>query len=75
MAFGAVESLFFSLASRSQIVFVGPSSREDLGFSHSFDLILDSYHTKENLSDPMFFQIGGRVSQVQLPLQRTPLDF
>lgn len=44
-----------------QMVFIGPASREDAGFSHSYDLMVDSYQSDEDLSDPNFYKMAGRV--------------
>lgn len=44
-----------------QIVFIGPGSREDLGFRHSYDVMVDTYEADEDLSDPDFYKMAGRV--------------
>ena len=44
-----------------QMVFVGPGNREDLGFMHSYDVIVDSYQAEEDLSDPNNYKMAGRV--------------
>ncbi len=44
-----------------QIVFVGPGSREDAGFRHSYDVLVDTYEADEDLSDPSFYRMAGRV--------------
>lgn len=47
----------------TQIVFVGPASREDKGFAHSYDVLVDSYQSDEDLnSDPNYYKMAGRVS-------------
>lgn len=43
------------------MVFVGPASREDKGFKHSYDVVVDSYQSEEDLSDPDFYKMAGRV--------------
>lgn len=45
-----------------QILYIGPASREDAGFSHSYDVYVDSYQSDEDLSDPSFYKMAGRVS-------------
>ena len=55
-----VSSLCVKLTSR-QMVFVGPGNREDLGFMHSYDVIVDSYQAEEDLSDPNNYKMAGRV--------------
>ena len=44
------------------MVFVGPRNREDLGFNHSYDVIVDSYEADEDLSDSTYYKMAGRVS-------------
>lgn len=43
------------------MVFVGPGSRQDSGFTHSYDVLVDSYEADEDLSDPTFYKMAGRV--------------
>ena len=50
-----------NLRSTFQIVFVGPESREDKGFSHSYDVLVDSYQSEEDLSDMSYYKMAGRV--------------
>jgi len=45
-----------------QILYIGPASREDAGFSHSYDVYVDSYQSDEELNDPSFYKMAGRVS-------------
>ena len=45
----------------SKMVFVGPRNREDLGFNHSYDVIVDSYEADEDLSDLTYYRMAGRV--------------
>lgn len=45
-----------------QILYIGPASREDAGFSHSYDVYVDSYQSDEDLNDPSFYKMAGRVS-------------
>ncbi|KAJ3484261.1 hypothetical protein NLI96_g5762 [Meripilus lineatus] len=42
------------------IVFIGPGSREDAGFEHSYDVLVDTYESDEDLSDPSFYKMAGR---------------
>lgn len=46
------------------MVFVGPRNREDKGFDHSYDVVVDSYEADENISDPTFYKMAGRVRLV-----------
>ncbi|KAJ8509531.1 hypothetical protein ONZ45_g8318 [Pleurotus djamor] len=48
------------------IVFIGPASREDAGFAHSYDLIVDSYQSDEDLKDPNFYKMAGRMAHHML---------
>ncbi|TFY69546.1 hypothetical protein EVJ58_g344 [Rhodofomes roseus] len=48
------------------IVFVGPGTREDKGFQHSYDVLVDSYQSDEDLSDPAFFKMAGRMAHHML---------
>ncbi|KAI0044410.1 hypothetical protein FA95DRAFT_260853 [Auriscalpium vulgare] len=48
------------------MVFVGPASREDAGFNHSYDVIVDSYGSAENLTNPEFYQMAGRMAHHML---------
>ncbi|KAJ6573165.1 hypothetical protein DFH09DRAFT_1312414 [Mycena vulgaris] len=43
------------------ILFIGPASREDRGFMHSYDVVLDSYHSDEDF-DADWFKMGGRMA-------------
>lgn len=43
------------------MIFIGPKSREDAGFEHSYDVIVDSYEADEDLTDPTFYKMAGRV--------------
>lgn len=43
------------------MVFIGPGSREDAGFYHSYDVLVDSYGSDEDLSDPDWYKMAGRV--------------
>lgn len=43
------------------MVFIGPGSREDAGFYHSYDVLVDSYESDEDLNDPDWFKMAGRV--------------
>ena len=43
------------------MIFVGPGSREDKGFDHSYDVVVDSYQSDEDFSDPNFYKMAGRV--------------
>ncbi|PCH40149.1 hypothetical protein WOLCODRAFT_67587 [Wolfiporia cocos MD-104 SS10] len=48
------------------IVFVGPGSREDKGFAHSYDVVVDSYQSDEDLNDPTFYKMAGRMAHHML---------
>ena len=50
------------------MVFVGPASREDKGFEHSYDVVVDSYQSEEDLSDPDFYKMAGRVRNYNIML-------
>jgi hypothetical protein len=43
-----------------QILFIGPASREDRGFLHSYDVVVDSYMSEEDISAG-WFKMGGRM--------------
>ncbi|KAJ7764132.1 hypothetical protein DFH07DRAFT_916931 [Mycena maculata] len=44
------------------ILFIGPASREDRGFiMHSYDVVLDSYLSREDF-DAGWFKMGGRMA-------------
>jgi hypothetical protein len=43
-------------------VYIGPATREDKGFAHSYDVLVDSFQSEEDLSDPLFYKMSGRVS-------------
>jgi hypothetical protein len=49
------------------MVFVGPKSREDMGFRHSYDVLVDSYQSDEELVDLKNWKMAGRVSNVTSP--------
>jgi len=49
-----------------QMVFVGPASREDAGFDHSYDVLVDTYQAAEDLSDPDDYRMGGRMAHHML---------
>jgi hypothetical protein len=49
-----------------QIVFVGPASREDAGFDHSYDVLVDTYQAAEDLSDMEDYKMGGRMAHHML---------
>ncbi|KAI5121401.1 hypothetical protein M0805_003173 [Coniferiporia weirii] len=48
------------------MVFVGPRNREDKGFSHSYDVLVDSYESEENLSDWRNYKMAGRMAHHML---------
>ncbi|KAG1743324.1 uncharacterized protein EDB91DRAFT_1126805 [Suillus paluster] len=48
------------------ILYIGPSSREDAGFDHSYDVLVDSYHSDEDLRDPLFYKMAGRMAHHML---------
>ncbi|KAF7292053.1 hypothetical protein MIND_01231400 [Mycena indigotica] len=43
------------------LLFIGPASREDRGFTHSYDVALDSYMSHEDL-DVGWPKLGGRMA-------------
>lgn len=43
------------------MIFIGPASRQDAGFEHSYDVLVDSYEADEDLKDPTFYKMAGRV--------------
>ncbi|KAG9315655.1 hypothetical protein JVU11DRAFT_3300 [Chiua virens] len=48
------------------IVYIGPATREDKGFSHSYDVLVDSFQSDEDLSDPDFYMMAGRMAHHML---------
>ncbi|KAF8440820.1 hypothetical protein L210DRAFT_3399850 [Boletus edulis BED1] len=48
------------------IVYVGPATREDKGFAHSYDVLVDSFQSEEDLSDPLFYKMAGRMAHHML---------
>ncbi|KAG2343237.1 hypothetical protein BDR05DRAFT_976047 [Suillus weaverae] len=48
------------------ILYIGPASREDSGFNHSYDVFVDSYHSDENLTDPSYYKMAGRMAHHML---------
>ena len=52
--------------SSTQILFLGPASREDAGFEHSYDVLVDTYQAAEDLSDPDEYRMGGRLAHHML---------
>ncbi|KAJ7090495.1 hypothetical protein C8R44DRAFT_720213 [Mycena epipterygia] len=47
------------------ILFIGPASREDRGFLHSYDVVMDSYMEEEDISAG-WFKMGGRMAHHML---------
>ncbi|KAJ7798722.1 hypothetical protein B0H13DRAFT_2167233 [Mycena leptocephala] len=47
------------------ILFIGPASREDRGFLHSYDVVVDSYMAEEDIS-PSWYKLGGRMAHHML---------
>ncbi|KAJ7662887.1 hypothetical protein B0H17DRAFT_952953 [Mycena rosella] len=47
------------------ILFVGPGSREDRGFMHSYDVVLDSYMSDEDFNAD-WWKMGGRMAHHML---------
>ncbi|KAL4080928.1 hypothetical protein J3A83DRAFT_4084532 [Scleroderma citrinum] len=43
-----------------------PATREDAGFAHSYDVYVDSYQSDEDLSDPSFYKMAGRMAHHML---------
>lgn len=48
------------------ILYIGPASREDAGFAHSYDVYVDSYQSDEDLSDPWNYKMAGRMAHHML---------
>jgi hypothetical protein len=48
------------------MLFVGPANREDAGFDHSYDVLVDTYQAGEDLSDPDLYSMGGRMAHHML---------
>ncbi|KAG2060609.1 hypothetical protein BDR06DRAFT_979380 [Suillus hirtellus] len=48
------------------ILYIGPASREDSGFDHSYDVFVDSYHSDEDLTDPSYYKMAGRMAHHML---------
>ncbi|EJC97894.1 uncharacterized protein FOMMEDRAFT_162234 [Fomitiporia mediterranea MF3/22] len=48
------------------MVFVGPKSREDKGFGHSYDVLVDSYESDEDISDWKNYKMAGRMAHHML---------
>src|SRR5712691_6105146 len=48
------------------MLFVGPGSREDAGFDHSYDVLVDTHQAAEDLSDPDEYRMGGRMAHHML---------
>lgn len=43
----------------SQILFIGPATREDGGFLHSYDAVLDSFQWEEDFSE--WYKLAGSM--------------
>ena len=50
----------------TQILFIGPANREDAGFEHSYDVLVDTYQAAEDLSNPDEYKMGGRLAHHML---------
>ncbi|KAI6041382.1 hypothetical protein EDC04DRAFT_2669187 [Pisolithus marmoratus] len=48
------------------ILYIGPATREDAGFAHSYDVYVDSYQSDEDLSDPWNYKMAGRMAHHML---------
>ncbi|KAI0317777.1 hypothetical protein OF83DRAFT_98452 [Amylostereum chailletii] len=48
------------------IVFVGPGTRENAGFRHSYDVLVDTYQSDEDLSDDKNYKMAGRMAHHML---------
>ncbi|KAF8558316.1 hypothetical protein OG21DRAFT_1405230 [Imleria badia] len=48
------------------IVYIGPATREDKGFAHSYDVLVDSFQSEEDLSDPLYYRMAGRMAHHML---------
>lgn len=57
------------------MVFIGPKSREDMGFTHSYDVFVDSYESDEDISDWSNYKMAGRVCSLPLLNPSSSLDF
>ena len=59
------------------MIFIGPASRQDAGFEHSYDVLVDSYEADEDLNDPTFYKMAGRVLDffsLSIPARLTTCD-
>jgi hypothetical protein len=43
----------------SQILFIGPATREDAGFLHSYDVVSDSFQWEEDFSE--WYKLAGSM--------------
>lgn len=48
------------------ILYIGPATREDAGFTHSYDVYVDSYQSDEDTSDPWNYKMAGRMAHHML---------
>ncbi|KAI6027519.1 hypothetical protein BKA83DRAFT_4230148 [Pisolithus microcarpus] len=48
------------------ILYIGPATREDAGFTHSYDVYVDSYQSDEDISDPWNYKMAGRMAHHML---------
>ncbi|KAI6115813.1 hypothetical protein EV401DRAFT_2097058 [Pisolithus croceorrhizus] len=49
-----------------EILYIGPATREDAGFTHSYDVYVDSYQSDEDISDPWNYKMAGRMAHHML---------
>lgn len=47
------------------MIFIGPASRQDGGFAQSYDVLVDTYESDEDLRDPTHYKMAGRVSHLR----------
>ncbi|KAI0785245.1 hypothetical protein C8Q75DRAFT_776542 [Abortiporus biennis] len=48
------------------VVFIGPGNREDVGFNHSYDVLVDTYESSETLVDQYSYKMAGRMAHHML---------
>ncbi|KIM89301.1 hypothetical protein PILCRDRAFT_2544 [Piloderma croceum F 1598] len=48
------------------ILFIGPATRQDGGFSQSYDVLVDTYESDESLEDPKHYKMAGRMAHHML---------
>ncbi|KAI6114180.1 hypothetical protein F5141DRAFT_1213305 [Pisolithus sp. B1] len=58
----------------ARILYIGPATREDAGFIHSYDVYVDSYQSDEDISDPWNYKMAGRITSVLKDICGQPFD-